>query len=324
MDELSPGPVAPAAPERVGESLRAARELQGLSLSEVAQRTRVPLRHLEAIEANDYAGLPSPTYATGFARAYARAIGADEVAVAQRVRGELAGVRRTTPEYRPYEAADPARVPSRGVAIVALGLAIAVLVLAGLYFGTGLLRGGGDAPAPVALTPDAGVAPVPVPSASAIPAAQVLVNATDEVWVRIYDADGKTLHQGTLKAGEHFEVPADARDPMINVGRPDKLNITVNGSQLTGLDLGRDPIKDVRVSAAALTARASGQREPQASPTPAPSPTPKASPSAEPRRTTATLERRSEPRREAAPALSETQRANLDAAARTPPPGNAQ
>ena len=314
MDELSPGPASPSTPERVGDSLRAARELQGLSLSEVAARTRVPLRHLEAIEANDYAGLPSPTYATGFAKAYARAIGADEVAIARRVRGELAGVTRTTPEYRPYEATDPARVPSRGVAIVALGLAVAVLVLAGLYFGTGLFRGGSTVP--VAMTPDAAVAPVPVstPAPAATPAGgQVLVEATDEVWVRIYDADGKTLHQGTLQAGERFDVPADANDPMINVGRPDKLKVTLNGSLLSGLDLGDQPIKGVRVSAAALTARAAGQPEP--SPTPSAS----ASPEDRPRRT---AERRPDRPRRDAPALSETQRANLDSARSSSAPGD--
>ena len=45
VEELSPSP-RPA-----GERLRAAREAKGLSLTAIAERTRVPLRHLEAIEA---------------------------------------------------------------------------------------------------------------------------------------------------------------------------------------------------------------------------------------------------------------------------------
>ena len=48
----------------------------------MAARTRVPLRHLEAIEQGAYEALPSQTYAVGFARAYARAVGLDEVATA--------------------------------------------------------------------------------------------------------------------------------------------------------------------------------------------------------------------------------------------------
>ena len=48
----------------------------------------MPLRHLTAIEGGEYGGLPSQTYATGFARAYARAIGADEVAITRQLRGD--------------------------------------------------------------------------------------------------------------------------------------------------------------------------------------------------------------------------------------------
>lgn len=258
MDEVSPG--VAATPERAGALLRAARERQGLSLTEVASRTRVPTRHLEAIEVNDYAGLPSTTYATGFARAYARAVGADEVEVARAVRLELAGVIRPQRDYTPYEPTDPARVPSRGLAFAALALAILLAVGAGLYYATDLFRRGG---ASQAVPPAAVVATRPVPAPVTTPTAggQVLVTATDEVWVRIYDAAGKTLHQGTLKAGEHFEVPGDAADPRINVGRPDKLSITINGSQVQGLNLGAQPIKDVRVGAAALLARAASHGE---------------------------------------------------------------
>ncbi|MGL1664223.1 DUF4115 domain-containing protein, partial [Vibrio parahaemolyticus] len=49
------------------------------------------------------------------------------------------------------------------------------------------------------------------------------------------DATGKTLFQGEMKPGDHFDVPADANKPMINVGRPDKLSVTVNGSNVPPL-----------------------------------------------------------------------------------------
>ncbi|MET0137909.1 MAG: helix-turn-helix transcriptional regulator, partial [Sphingobium sp.] len=54
--------------------MRAAREAAGLQLTEVAARTRVPLRHLEALERGDFAALPGITYCAGFTRAYARAV----------------------------------------------------------------------------------------------------------------------------------------------------------------------------------------------------------------------------------------------------------
>ena len=330
MEEVSPGPM-PAAPERAGELLHAARERQGLSLAEVATRTRVPLRHLEAIELGDYAGLPSLTYATGFSKAYARTVGADEVEVARLVRAELAGVTRPQRAYQPYEVTDPARVPSKGLALIALGLAVAVVVLAGLYFATGLFRGGAATPDPavVAVTPGSAIPVAPAPAPTPANGGQVLVTATDEVWVRIYEASGgPALHQGVLQAGQRFDVPADAVDPMINVGRPDKIQITLNGSQLQGLDLGANPIKDVRVSAAALRARAAGQpyTPPAAAAPVATAPSARTTSASAPPPAPARQSASAAPPARAAAGQSETQRANLEAASAPPAdaPGNAQ
>ena len=96
--------------QTVGERLQAARLAAGLELSDIAGRTRVPLRHLEAIERGDYGALPATTYATGFTRAYARALELDDVTLVRDLREELQHIAEA-PEYQPYEAADPARVP---------------------------------------------------------------------------------------------------------------------------------------------------------------------------------------------------------------------
>jgi cytoskeleton protein RodZ len=304
MDEVDTGhAAAPAQPERAGDILRAAREAQGLTLVDVAARTRVPLRHLEAIDASDYAALPSPTYAVGFSKAYARAVGADEVGIAQLVRSDVAKLGRRTPEYEPYMMTDPARVPSRGVAVVALGLALAVLILVGLWYGTDWFRGGdtggASGPATVATVPAAVPAAAPKPAAPTT--GQVTLTATDDVWMRVYDADNKTLYLGTMKPGEKFDVPADAREPMINVGRPDKLTVTLNGANVPPLGTGERAIKDVKVGPAAIAARLAGGPTPTISPTPARTSTASRSqrPAARPRR-----------------ALTETQRANLQSAAK--------
>ena len=310
------GPAAPpAAPARsVGETLRAAREEQGLDLSAISARTRVPVRHLEAIETGDYQSLPSPTYAVGFARAYARAVGVDGVATAQAVRVEVDKLGRRQPEYLPYEVADPARVPSRGLAIVAAGLALGLLILAALWFGGSWLRQQAEPAAPAVASRS-----VPAPTSAPAPTGgEVVLTAQDEVWLRVYDAADATLFLGTMKAGDRFVVPAGANDPKINVGRPDKLAVTLNGSPVPPLGTGERPIKDVRVGGAAIAARLSGA--PAAAATAAPTPAPTvaaqsgpeptvppffASPSPPPARTAA-----SRPR----PRLTETQRANLESA----------
>uniref|UniRef100_UPI0035C9FD32 helix-turn-helix domain-containing protein n=1 Tax=uncultured Sphingomonas sp. TaxID=158754 RepID=UPI0035C9FD32 len=254
MTEPIPAEEATLFPKTAGEKLREAREGQGLSLAEVAARTRVPVRQLEAIEKGDYAALPSITYSVGFAKAYARAVGLDEVAIAREVRGasDQPSTRRT--DYEVYEIDEPSRVPPRGVAIGALIVALLLLLGAGLFFGTSLFRGESEPAAPVAAESSVPEAPAAAPTAAA-PSGAVVLTATDEVWLKVYDKAGKTLHIGTLKPGETYAVPADADGPLINVGRPDKLQVSVGGTAVAPLGSGRVAIKDVPIDAASLTAR---------------------------------------------------------------------
>lgn len=254
MHNADPSEEASLFPKTAGERLREARESQGLSLAEVAARTRVPLRHLEAIEQSNYSGLPSHTYSVGFAKAYARAIGMDEVAIARDVRGQADAVQRP-PEYQPYELQDLKRQPPKGLAMGVTIVAVLVLIAAGLYFGTTLFRGDGEttAAAPAAEIMPEPVAPEPVPTPLA--GGQVTLTATDVVWLRVYDADGKSLYEAEMQPGDRFDVPPDANRPMINVGRPDKLQVSVNGSNVPPLGDGARAIKDVEISAQALLAR---------------------------------------------------------------------
>lgn len=237
-------------PKTAGERLHEARESMGLSLAEIAERTRVAIRHLEGIEKSDFSTLPSPTYAVGFAKAYARAVGLDEAMIGREIRG-TGHVTRAVPQYQPLEADDPRRLPPRGLAMV--GAAVAVIAVIGLIlvYGVGLFDGGDAAPE-VAVEQAAPLSQAAAPAAAATQ--QVVLSATDVVWLRIYTAD-KTLFESEMQPGERYEVPPDAVRPLINVGRPDKLIVTVNGTAVAPLGTGERAIKDVEVSAAALLAR---------------------------------------------------------------------
>ena len=64
--------------ESVGEFFRQVRETKGLTLDEVAIKTRIHPEYLKALEESNFAKLPEQVFAKGFVRSYARSLGLDE------------------------------------------------------------------------------------------------------------------------------------------------------------------------------------------------------------------------------------------------------
>jgi cytoskeletal protein RodZ len=60
--------------ESIGEKLRLARETRGVALRDISEQTRISMRYLEAIEADDYGRLPGGIFTRSFIRAYAKFI----------------------------------------------------------------------------------------------------------------------------------------------------------------------------------------------------------------------------------------------------------
>ena len=277
--EMSVGEETPAEEEfrfhTVGEQLKAERERQSLTLQDMATRTRVPMRHLESIEKSDFGALPGTTYTLGFTRSYAKSLGLDEAKIAEDLRDELAagGHESYKAPVPGYEPADPARVPPRALAWIAA--AIGVLLVAGYLFWRSYMLGG-DVTDPAA-APKTVVAKVEQKdAASATPAApangEVVLTATDTVWVKVYDAENKRLYEKEMQAGDKFAVPADANKPMIVTGRPQAVTVTVAGQTVAPLGPPDRTIADVELTAAALAARPPASATTEASATtPAPS-----------------------------------------------------
>src|SRR5688572_12453374 len=68
----------------IGNQLRQARRQAGLSPEEIAERTKVKLEKIEALEQEAFEYLPHGIYLDGIVRAYAQEVGVDPaVAVAQ-------------------------------------------------------------------------------------------------------------------------------------------------------------------------------------------------------------------------------------------------
>ncbi len=244
--------------QTVGEQLKAERERQGLSLADIAGRTRVPLRHLESIENSDFSNLPGTTYTLGFTRSFARSLGLDATKVGSDLRAELASSGHESYHLpaQNYEPADPSRVPSKAFAWTAAAIAVALLAAYLIWRNMALdssvapstVANSEPAPATAAVTPQA-------PVAAADPNGDVVLTATDTVWIKITDADKKRVFESEMKAGDKFTVPKDAKDPKIVTGRPQALNVTIGGKPVPPLGPPEKTVANLGVSAAALLAR---------------------------------------------------------------------
>lgn len=256
----------------VGARLRAAREAAGLSLADMAARTKIHERSIAAIEAGDFAALASRTYAVGFSRSLARIYGLDEQEVALAVRTELGAVSTEGNSHgnATFEPGDPSRVPSSRTAWLAAAAAF-VVALSGYFAWNSFYSPGASLPS---LSPDKPAQPQPAaPSPAQAPAQGPVVFTAleDRVWVKFYDAAGTQLLQKELALGESYTVPADAQGPLLWTARPDALQVAVAGRVLPQLSDVQTTLKDVPVSAAALLSRAA-----------APAPAPRASTPAAP------------------------------------------
>jgi cytoskeletal protein RodZ len=243
--------------DSIGSRLKAAREAQGMSLDDVAAKTRVPIRHLHHMEKGEWDELPATTYCVGFARAYATVVGLSPAEIGGELRAQLGAPKPAAPTSY-YEPADPARVPPRWLALVAL--VIALLLVGGyIYWRSGAVDDSGVDEGQIAMeTQPQSPAPLVQPKAAA-PAPSsgpVVLTATSDVWLRVYEPGGRKLFENMLKTGEHFEVPPTATRPQILTGRPNALNVTIAGRPIPPLGSPEKTIADVSLLPADLLARA--------------------------------------------------------------------
>lgn len=253
-------------PAHVGERLASARVARSLTLNDIASRTRIPMRHLEAMEAGKFETLPGRTYAIGFGKAYARAVELPEEEIAQQIREALGGASHVpTREVTQFDLDEPSKVPSAKLALLA-AVTGAVILLAGFGIWRSYLfpaanveelAQAADAASASDAAPAKRKAGSTAPSAPAVdPKAEVVFTATeDNIWIKFYDGEGKQLMQKQMALGEQYTVPTDAVNPQVWTGRPDAFEITVGGRTVAPLGTSEVAVKDVPVTAAALMAR---------------------------------------------------------------------
>jgi len=114
----------------LGEKLRQAREERGISISEVAEQTRISPHYIDSIENDDYRTLPGGIFNKGFVKSYAKYVGIDEQEALQDYSSLIAnqsGVPSDEPKtYKPEvltdDRATSSMIPTIIFAVIILGL----------------------------------------------------------------------------------------------------------------------------------------------------------------------------------------------------------
>ena len=124
-------------PLSLGEKLRQAREERGISISEVAEQTRISPHYLKSIENNDFKILPGGIFNKGFIKSFARYVGVDEGEAVQDYILALGEPENGAPDepkpYHPQVLTDD-RTTSSMAPTILFAVLILALMTAGILF----------------------------------------------------------------------------------------------------------------------------------------------------------------------------------------------
>ncbi len=123
--------------EKLGDFLRREREARGISIEAVAEKTKISLTNLRALEQGSWSVFRSEFFIKGFLRQYARVIGLDEGAVMERYHAERPSVLAALPHSEEGEARMIMQEPASRlfrVPLFSLGAATLLAIVFGVWY----------------------------------------------------------------------------------------------------------------------------------------------------------------------------------------------
>ncbi len=235
----------------IGEELRQERLRQGLSLDEIAQRTRISLRSLESIEADAFDRLPGVVFARNFVRLYAIDLKLDPDTLLTRLpRVDIEAAPLPNPPARSGRSPWDPRLTAAIASVLWLVTASGAGMGAWYYwnhYARHSITTVSAAPAPKASpavrtdVQTASQAQVPANHGNTthetLPAnfdtsrpVQVILSAHESTWVQV-SADGQTAFVGILHPNDTRSIAADDHVKII-AGNAGGLDISLNGKPL--------------------------------------------------------------------------------------------
>jgi cytoskeletal protein RodZ len=217
----------------IGDTLAAARQQAGLTVTQVSQQTRIRETIIRAIEQDDFSSCGGDFYARGHIRSIASVVGTDPVPLIREYdqeHGPPGGMRAA----EIFEPTTPIRIREPRPFGLGKVLIVALLAVIGFVVYQLVSTGGGSHPSASNV---ATVRPVASPTAHAStakpavhtpPEAVIKLTATQDCWVGLTGAGGKQLFQGTILAGRSMTWREKHPVSMV-IGNPPGIVLTVNG-----------------------------------------------------------------------------------------------
>jgi cytoskeleton protein RodZ len=218
----------------IGDRLQRARVARGLSLADIAARTKISPPALVAMERNDFARLPGGVFRKAYVRAFAEEVGLDAGALVNEYRA------RYEPDEFVMVAQPPRRVWSQrgATALAAVGGAGVLWLLVGAMpadheplASAGLAD---VAPAHQSVEPDtpSDVLFADGEGAEAMPL-RLRLQLSSPSWISVY-ADGQRVVYRLVHAGEHLRVEA-TRAITLHAGDAGAVDYALNGEEARAL-----------------------------------------------------------------------------------------
>lgn len=222
---------------RIGAILQEARKRREIELSEVETVTRIRLRYLRAIEAEEWDVLPGGVYTRGFIRTYASFLGLDGERLAGEYREHVEGTRaQSGPDVAPSPNGGRSRrggprLSASGAGWLAVAGVVLIAALAIVALPVGGDGGGGadsrNAGREATAAQESQPVEPPKPAPSGV---SVRLAASAEVWVCILGGAGQHLVDGQILEAGAEEGPFHSGSFTVSFGNGE-VSMIVDGKE---------------------------------------------------------------------------------------------
>lgn len=216
----------------LGSALKSARTAAGLSVEELAARTRIRATLIKELENDNFVNCGGDTYARGHIRAIARILEIDGAQLLSEFTESFA------PEERPMmdllvenNAARPPR-EKKPISWKALsGIAASIVVVVASVQFVVVINNSNESVKPLALSATAPETKDPAVATKVSGVNLILTGVNGVSWIGIFDSSNNQIYSGRVTKGES-QVFTDNQSLYVVIGNAGAINVNLNGADL--------------------------------------------------------------------------------------------